>query len=395
MLRLQVSDARRLVLVSILLLVFACIGTVLLAAQNKQTMFTGAATADLSQKAFDQIEALTAAEFAKHPSAGVTVGVVSPKGLAWTKSYGLADADRKIPASRDTVYRIGAVTKQFTALMLLQLAERGKAAVSDPVERYVPEINQLQGRYPNASPITLLQLAMHTSGLAREPDDAPSYSRGRLSQWEKSVLAALPHAKYAAEPGTNFIYSGLGYAVLGLALSRAAGQPYSEYMKRNIFDPLGMPHTAFEVTPEIQSYLAVGYQMKDGQPNSQNSSEELKGRGYNVPSDAMFTTIEDLAKYMSLEMLGGPESVLRTKTMQSNLSHGYFLFSNFAGGVGVGIQLGRFSDLIIAGHGGQLAGYRAQAYFRPDAQVGMIVMRNAEDGFQLDYVLNCLKALAH
>lgn len=395
MLKVWVSDARRLAPFGILLLAFAWIGTMPVTAQNKQTMFTGAATADLSQKAFDQIEALTAAEFAKHPSAGLTVGVVSPKGLAWTKSYGLADVDKQIPASRETVYRIGAVTKQFTALMLLQLAERGRVAVSDPVERYVPEISQLNSKYPNASPITLLQLAMHTSGLAREPDDAQTYSTEPLSEWQKSLVAALSHAKYAAEPGTNFIYSGLGYGVLGLSLSRAAGKPYAEYMKQSIFDPLGMHHTAFEVTPEIQTSLAVGYQMKDGKPDSQQSSEELKGRGYNVPSDAMFSTVEDFAKYMSLEMLGGPESVLLTKTMQNNLSHGYFLFSNFAGGVGIGIQLGRFSDLIIAGHGGQLSGYRTQAYFRPDAQVGIVVMRNAEDGFQLDYVLNCLKVLAH
>jgi CubicO group peptidase (beta-lactamase class C family) len=394
-LKLRVSSAWRLAPFSTLLLAFAWIGCMPVSAQNKQTMFTGAATADLSQKAFDQIDALTGEEFAKHPSAGVTVGVVSPKGLAWTKSYGLADVDRQIPASRDTVYRIGAVTKQFTALMLLQLAERGKVALSDPVERYVPEISQLNGKYQNASPITLLQLAMHTSGLAREPDDAQTYSGGPLSEWQKSLIMALSHAKYAAEPGTNFIYSGFGYGVLGLALSRAASQPYAEYMKHNIFDPLGMHHSAFEVTPEIQTSLAIGYEMKDGKPNSQKSSDELKGRGYNVPSDAMFTTVEDFAKYMSLEMLGGPESVLQTKTMQNNLSHGYFLFSNFAGGVGVGVQLGRFSDLIIAGHGGQLAGYRAQAYFRPDAPVGVIVMRNAEDGFQLDYVLNCLKVLAH
>jgi CubicO group peptidase (beta-lactamase class C family) len=151
-LKLRVSGVWRLAGFSVLLLAFAWIGSMPVTAQNKQTMFTGSATADLSQKAFDQIDALTGAEFAKHPSAGVTVGVVSPKGLAWTKSYGLADVDKQIPASRETVYRIGAVTKQFTALMLLQLAERGKVALSDPVERYVPEINQLNGKYQNASP---------------------------------------------------------------------------------------------------------------------------------------------------------------------------------------------------------------------------------------------------
>src|SRR5215469_11346764 len=85
-------------------------------AQNNQSAFTNAVHVDFNQATFDRIETLTAAEFAKHPTAGVTVGVVSPSGLVWTKSYGLADIEKKILASRDTVYRIGTISRQFTAL---------------------------------------------------------------------------------------------------------------------------------------------------------------------------------------------------------------------------------------------------------------------------------------
>lgn len=365
-------------------------------AQNNQSAFTNAVHVHFNQATFDRIEALAAAEFAKHPTAGATVGVVSPSGLVWTKSYGLADIEKKVPASRDTLYRIGTISRQFTALMLLQLAERGKVHVSDPVEKYFQEVNRIAGKYPNSAPITLLQLAMDTSGICREPDDAQTYSRGPLADWDKTLIAALPHAKYVAEPGTKFVYSNFGYAVLGMTLSRAAGMSYADYLKQNIFEPLGMRHTSLEVTPAIQPTLATGYVVKDGKLDSRQSVEELAGRGYNVPNAAIFTTIDDLAKFMSLEMLGGPETVLSTKTLKDNFSHGYFLFSNFAGGVGVGFQLGRFSDLIIAGHGGQVAGYRAQAYFRPDAPAGIITLCNAEDGFQLvDFLLNCLRGLVH
>ena len=154
-----------------------------------------------------------------------------------------------------------------------------------------------------------------------------------------------------------------------------------------------MRHTSLELTPAVQSALAVGYEVKDGKPDSRKPSEELAGRGYNVPNAAIFATIDDLAKFMTLEMLGGPESVVKTKTIKDNFSQGFFVFSNFNGAVGVGFQLGRFSDLIIAGHGGQVAGYRAQAYFRPDAPVGIISMRNADDGFGLEHLLSCLRAL--
>jgi CubicO group peptidase (beta-lactamase class C family) len=364
--------------------------------QSNQSAFTNAVHVELSRGTFDRIESLSAAEFEKHAVAGVTVGIVSPSGLAWTKSYGLANIEEKVPASRDTVYRIGTITKQFTALMLLQLAERGKVHVSDPVERYFPEVNQIPGKYPNAAPTTLLQLAMNTSGICRDIDDPQSYSQAPLADFEKSLIAALPHAKYTAEPGTQFVYSSFGYAILGMALSRAAGQPYAEYVKQNIFESLGMHHSSFELTPAIRAALASGYVVKDGKADSKKSAEELAGRGYKLPDEAIFTTIDDLAKFMSFEMMGGPESVLTTKTLTNNFSHGYFLFSNFAGGVGVGFQLGRFSDLIIAGHGGGgVTGYRPQAYFRPDARIGIISLRNAEDGFQLNYVLDCLRGLVH
>jgi CubicO group peptidase (beta-lactamase class C family) len=85
------------------------------------------------RSAIDQVDVMTAAEFAKDQLGSVTVGVVSPAGLVWTKSYGYADMEKKLSASRDTVYRIGSITKQFTAVMLLQLTESGQLHLSDPV----------------------------------------------------------------------------------------------------------------------------------------------------------------------------------------------------------------------------------------------------------------------
>jgi len=88
--------------------------------------------------------------------------------------------ERKIPASADTIYRIGSITKQFTALMLLQLVQAGKVQLSDPVAKYFPEVNQIPRRFPDAPPITLVQLATHTAGLAREPGDLATYLKGPL-----------------------------------------------------------------------------------------------------------------------------------------------------------------------------------------------------------------------
>src|SRR5215475_12147752 len=175
------------------------------------------------QNSFKQVDALAAAELAKDNRGSVTVGVVSGGELVWTKSYGYADMEKKTPATKDTVYRIGSITKQFTGLMLLQLVEAGKVRLSDPVEKYFPEVNKVEGRFAGAPPITLVQLATHTSGLGREPADLQTYLKGPVSEWEKVMIAALPHTKYDFEPGTRFSYSNIGYAILGATLSRAAG----------------------------------------------------------------------------------------------------------------------------------------------------------------------------
>src|SRR5215471_2417763 len=149
-----------------------------------------------STVAFQEIDAIAAAELAKDNIAGVTVGVISQGRLEWTKSYGFADTENKVPASKDTVYRIGSITKQFTALMLLQLVQDGKVHFSDPAEKYFPEVNKVTDRFPGAPPITLMQLATHTSGLAREPGDLETYLKGPVTDWEKVLIAALPHTRY-------------------------------------------------------------------------------------------------------------------------------------------------------------------------------------------------------
>src|SRR5438874_3360016 len=169
-----------------------------------------------------QVDTLAAAEYAGEPVGGLTVGIVEGPTLVWTKSYGFADAENKKPAARNTVYRIGSITKQFTATMMLQLVEQGTIHLTDPVEKYLAEINKVPKRTPATPPITLLQVASMTSGLAREPEAPADHSVGPVSAWEQKVLAALPHTTYAYEPGTKYLYSNIGFASLGIALSRAA-----------------------------------------------------------------------------------------------------------------------------------------------------------------------------
>lgn len=325
-----------------------------------------------------QIDSKAAAAYTKNPVGSVTFGVVSGNQLIWTKSYGDADMEKHLPADKDTVYRIGSITKMFTAVMLEQLVDAGKVHLSDPVEKYLPEVNTVQGRFPDAPPITLIQLATHTSGLGREPDDTEKYVQGPVASWEKTLIAALPHLRYIFEPSTRFSYSNIGYAMLGAALARAAGQSYLEYVPEHIFKPLGMIHTALELNPEIRPHLSGGYELQGKNMDAATSLREQTGRGYKVPNGAIYTTVGDLARFASLLMGDGPDSVLKTTSLgryldqvevpsNSRLSQGY----------GLGFMVMRRDNYVAFGHGGSVAGYQAALYLNRDSGLGLIVLANA------------------
>ena len=340
----------------------------------------GAAQAALPAGLAEKLDALVSAEFAKDGVGAVTVGVVKGGSLAWTKSYGDADIEARTPATADSVYRIGSITKPFTAVMLLQLVERGKVRLSEPVERYLPEINRIAGRPDGAPPVTFVQLATMTSGIDREPADLDTYLVGPVEQWEQVMLRALERTKYAHEPGTRFLYSNIGYAVLGASLGRVAKQPYVDYVRASVLKPLGMAHTDFVPTPAIRKVLAKGYEVRNGKPDGAQAAKEHDGRGYKVPNGALYTTVGDLAKFVSMWLQEGPETVLKRETIRDTLSRTGSATGELTSGYGIGFQVNRRGTNVFYGHGGSVAGYRANMLFHPSSKTGVIVLRNIGGG---------------
>ncbi|HKH46914.1 MAG TPA: serine hydrolase domain-containing protein [Thermoanaerobaculia bacterium] len=336
----------------------------------------------------ERLDAQTSKEFAKDNFASITVGVVSGPNLAWSKSYGWADIEKKSPATKSTLYRIGSITKEFTALMLLQLVQEGKVHFSDPVEKYFPEINKIQGRFPGAPPITLIQLATHTSGLDREPEDTETYLKGPVSEWEKVLIAALPKTRYAFEPGTHYSYSNIGYAALGAALSRAAGQPYVDYVTQRIFKPLGMTSSFFEPNDQMRSRISRGYINEDGKIDAETAEREHQGRGYKVPNGAIYTTVEDLARFVAFQMGEEAPAVLKKDSLDEIFGGLVSMNSKLTRGYGTGFEVLRLDDVVLYGHSGGVAGYEAQAFFDRSSRTGVILLRNALGGsFEMSSLL--------
>jgi CubicO group peptidase (beta-lactamase class C family) len=256
----------------------------------------------------------------------------------------------------------------------------GKVHLSDPVEKYFPEIKTVENRFAYAPPVTLVQLATHTSGLDREPGNTETYVKGAVADWDKTLIAALAHLHYQFEPCTRFFYSNIGFAILGAALARAAGESYVEYVPKHIFEPLGMTHTALERNEKMLPHLSKGYQVMGpgGQVDSETPEREHEtGRGYKVPNGAIYTTVGDLARFVSFLMGQGPESVLKTASldrfqMQSAVPADIGLTS----GYGIGFQVDRRDNYVAFGHGGAVAGYTAALYINRPKGIGAIAFSN-------------------
>jgi len=209
---------------------------------------------------------------------------------------------------------------------------------------------------------------------------------GALAVWQKKVIDCLPETTYANEPGTTYLYSNIGYASLGLAIERTAGKPFTTFVTERILRPLGMTRTGWEPSADLRKDLAHGYQRPQagGAATRSGPDRELEGRGYRVPNGALFSTINDLMKFVAWELGQGPDGVLKRETQNANYARIFATGQadarspSFASGYGVGFQVSRRGELVILGHGGSTAGYHASALVHRPSSLGVIVLRNCD-----------------
>ena len=257
---------------------------------------------------------------------------------------------------------------------MMVLAQRGVLALEDPVVKHLPEFARLGGGVPEAQVITLRQLASHTGGLIREPE-LEGAAAGPIAQWEEKVLASIPATKLLGKPGAQYSYSNIGYGILGLAISRAAKEPFTDLVRRLIFEPAGMSSSTFVIAPPLDARLALGYANdEDGNIDASQPAREHAGRGYKVPNGGVYTSVADLGRFMALMSGALGDDVLSAASRAEMMKR-----QTPAGGdaYGLGFSLGAdASGNRFVSHDGGVAGYTAAIVFNPESRTGVVLLRN-------------------
>ncbi len=320
----------------------------------------GAQTPDSAARWVDSIFA----PFTSGRSPGCAVGVTRDGALAFAKGYGLADLQHRAPIAPDTRFYIASVSKQFTAMSVVLLAQDGRLSLDDSIRRWVPEVPSF-GR-----PITIRQLLHHTSGL-RDYMTLLAVSGwprdGELT--EKQFLDLVRRQKSLNfAPGDEFLYSNTGYALLSIVVKRASGQSLRDFAAARIFKPLGMTRTEFrdDHTQAIPQ-RAIGYEMTET-----GAYQEIQPKVDVVGDAGVYSTVADLAKWdanFSDPIVGGPEGVA-TMLEPGVLNNGQRV------PYGLALTLGELRGMKTVAHSGSYGGYPSTVLRFPEVNIGVITLCN-------------------
>jgi CubicO group peptidase (beta-lactamase class C family) len=333
------------------------------------------------------IDKAAAAAVAAGESPGLEVAVIKDGKPVLVKGYGSANLEQHVPVTNDTVFRVGSVTKQFTAAALLQLAEEGKVSVHDKLSKYYPN-------FPRANDITLDEMLHHTSGIYNYTS-APSFAVDgmihRSTDEMVEYIGKLPKTQ-DFEPGTDWSYSNSAYFILGGVVEKAAGKPLAEVFKTRFFTPLGMSHSALDDETEIVAGRARGY------------SGSAPGKFTNAPFISMSipggagsirSTASDLAKW-NAALYGG--KVLKPASLAAMLTPGKLKNGETSGAAmakmmakagapaaeqsakheyGYALFLTELDGHRKIDHGGGIYGFSASLSEFPDDKTTVVVLSNA------------------
>ena len=280
--------------------------------------------------------------------------------VIFSKGFGLANAELDAPNTPQTKFRLGSVTKQFTAAAILLLQERGKLSVQDPICKYVDNC-------PSAwTEVTIHHLLSHTGGIPNFtsfPDYQPKMMMPVTTQ---DMIARFKDKPLDFKPAEKWSYSNSGYFLLGYIIEKAAGESYESFLQKNIFEPLKLTSTGYDHFDTILKKRATGYSLARGK--MVNSVYLDMTQPYAAGS--LYSTVEDLFLWNEALYSGKLLSEKSREAMMTPVKNYY------AYGLGVQTKSGRK----MISHGGGINGFSTFIARFPDEKITVVVLRNADYG---------------
>jgi len=318
--------------------------------------------AQLSDATTRYIDSAMNAAYKPNQPGGVLL-IAKDGKVIYKKAFGLANVERAIPLKNDNAFGIGSMTKQFTAVAILQLAQQGKLSLQDDIRKHLPDYST------HNKNITIEQLLTHTSGVAEIPNRRPGPS--------SNTIDFMMNEPLLFEPGTDWSYVNAGYLLLPLIIEKISGLSYNDYVQKNIFDVVGMKYSSFWHWPgkyeKTISGVATGY--VSGENNSIVSvGYPRMGRlGVARGNGNIISTVDDLLQWD--EALYSDKVVGREWLHKAWTQH-HLNGSKMYYGYGWGLQT--INGVECIQHGGSGVGYQSNGVRIPSEHVYVVLLTNTE-----------------
>ncbi len=306
---------------------------------------------------------------------GIAVLISSGGKVLLSKGYGLADMEKETPITSKTKFRIGSITKQFTAASILKLQEEGKLKVTDKLSKYIPD-------YPRGDEVTLHHLLTHTSGIENYTNKIDFLGKVIQGISSKDLIGSFKYDDFNFKPGDSYSYSNSGYFLLGFIVEKVSGQSYEKYLQETFFKPLGMNDSGVHNTELKLGNEALGYSRIEGETVSA-LNWDMSHAG---AAGAMYSTVEDLNRWnegifkgrvLSQESLTVAHTGTKINTSDQLIDYGY------------GWGIGELGGLKFIQHSGLLNGFASYLIRFPQQELTIAILHNASPGFEdlnLDHI---------
>ncbi|MEM9325366.1 MAG: serine hydrolase domain-containing protein [Bacteroidota bacterium] len=362
-------------------------GTVLFESSYKAPAFLEDQRRQAILEVKNEVENLIKQQMADRHMPGAAYGLVVDNELVISGAFGKSNLEEDIDATTTTKFRIASMSKSFTAMAIVHLRDAGQLSLDDEASSYLPEMAKLRYLTSDAPPIRIKNLLTMTGGF---PEDNPWGDR-QLDEPEQMLMDLMSsEPSFSNVPAFGYEYSNTGYALPGSIVTQVSGMPYQQYIRKEIFEPLGMNDTYWEYDSVPDAELAIGYRWED----EQWKLEPMLHDGSFGAMGGLVTSIEDFSKYVSFHLSAWPprntpdEGPVRRSSLREMHTPQYPRLSanstNHKGEPcatmrGYGYGLGVTTDCeghVIVGHGGALPGFGSNYYFFPKYGIGLMAFGN-------------------